>query len=171
MAYELVERCKKVDGGLPPAVLNRMWTNVALDFFVGLIPFLGDLLDAAFRSNTKNVALLEKYLKEKYGPTDKAERDRSGLEAFADDVDPPPYIAHDSSNQHNYGTATMDGANGRHAAPAPGRSHTAQTQTQARTQPPTTTAQSQEGRGWFSFMGRGRQPDAENQQTTGSVRI
>lgn len=46
----------------PPAVLARMLGNVALDFAAGSIPLLGDLFDAGFKANLKNVALLQKSL-------------------------------------------------------------------------------------------------------------
>ena len=40
-----------------------MQINVLIDFVVGLIPFIGDLADAAYKCNTKNVVLLEKELR------------------------------------------------------------------------------------------------------------
>src|SRR5687767_2496107 len=45
--------------GAPPAVLWRMVANVAIDTAIGAIPVLGDLFDVAWKSNTKNVELLE----------------------------------------------------------------------------------------------------------------
>jgi hypothetical protein len=38
-----------------------MALNTLVDFVVGLIPFLGDLFDFAFKSNTRNVALFRRY--------------------------------------------------------------------------------------------------------------
>jgi amino acid transporter len=35
---------------------------VAIDTLLGAVPALGDLFDAAWKSNTKNVALLERHL-------------------------------------------------------------------------------------------------------------
>ncbi|KAI9887260.1 MAG: hypothetical protein M1823_000931 [Watsoniomyces obsoletus] len=64
MAIMVIATCKQVRGGLPPDVLHRMYRNVILDFLVGLVPFLGDIADMVFRANTRNVALLEKYLRE-----------------------------------------------------------------------------------------------------------
>lgn len=40
----------------------RMAANVGLDWLIGLIPLVGDLGDAAFRSNTRNVRLLQEHL-------------------------------------------------------------------------------------------------------------
>ncbi|MFD0916478.1 DUF4112 domain-containing protein [Pseudahrensia aquimaris] len=46
--------------GARKRVLARMTGNVAIDMFVGAIPLVGDLFDFAFRSNTKNLALLKR---------------------------------------------------------------------------------------------------------------
>ncbi|MEO8090523.1 MAG: DUF4112 domain-containing protein [Gemmatimonadales bacterium] len=50
--------------GAPRSVVTRMIANVALDTVVGWIPVLGDLFDAAWKSNLKNVALLEHHLQQ-----------------------------------------------------------------------------------------------------------
>ena len=46
---------------VPKSVAVRMMANVLLDIAVGSIPFLGDLFDAGFKANTRNVKLLEPY--------------------------------------------------------------------------------------------------------------
>jgi len=46
--------------GASRPVLLRMVGNVVVDTVIGAIPVLGDLFDVAFRSNTRNVALLER---------------------------------------------------------------------------------------------------------------
>jgi Domain of unknown function (DUF4112) len=46
---------------LPKVVLLRMALNIALNTLVGTIPFVGDLFSIWFRSNVKNVQLLERY--------------------------------------------------------------------------------------------------------------
>lgn len=48
--------------GAPPSILARMAANAALDALVGSIPLLGDLFDVGWRANTRNVALLERWL-------------------------------------------------------------------------------------------------------------
>lgn len=48
--------------GAPASVLARMSGNIALDAVVGAIPFLGDLLDVAVKSNRRNARLLNEYL-------------------------------------------------------------------------------------------------------------
>jgi hypothetical protein len=45
--------------GVPPIIVLRMVLNVAIDSLIGAIPFLGDVFDFAYRSNEKNLALLE----------------------------------------------------------------------------------------------------------------
>jgi hypothetical protein len=47
--------------GLPRHVLARMVANVAIDTVGGSVPILGDLFDVAWKSNTKNLALLEQF--------------------------------------------------------------------------------------------------------------
>jgi hypothetical protein len=44
--------------GLPKDKLARMLTNVGIDFVGGAVPLLGDLFDAYFKSNKRNVALV-----------------------------------------------------------------------------------------------------------------
>lgn len=48
--------------GASKATLGRMVGNVALDTIVGQVPLLGDLFDAGWKSNTRNLALLEAHL-------------------------------------------------------------------------------------------------------------
>ena len=40
----------------------RMLANIAIDTFVGSIPILGDLFDAGWKSNNRNVALIERHM-------------------------------------------------------------------------------------------------------------
>ena len=42
-----------------------MYTNLAIDFGVGLIPVVGDFADAWFKCNTRNNLLLERFLRER----------------------------------------------------------------------------------------------------------
>ncbi|WP_224814512.1 DUF4112 domain-containing protein [Hasllibacter sp. MH4015] len=48
--------------------LARMGGNVALDTLIGGIPVLGDLFDAAFKANRRNVALVRAHV-ERQNPT------------------------------------------------------------------------------------------------------
>jgi hypothetical protein len=48
--------------GAPRSVLARMVMNVAIDSIVGAVPILGDLFDIGWKSNTRNMDLLERYV-------------------------------------------------------------------------------------------------------------
>lgn len=50
--------------GVSRAVLLRMAGNVAIEALVGVIPIVGDLFDAGFKSNVRNVRLLNGFLEE-----------------------------------------------------------------------------------------------------------
>ncbi len=41
--------------------LLRMAGNIAVDALAGLVPLVGDIVDAAFKANLRNVALLERH--------------------------------------------------------------------------------------------------------------
>ena len=58
-AYIVVEAARM---GLPREVLGQMVANILLDSFAGTIPVLGDLFDVGWKSNVKNIELLEKHL-------------------------------------------------------------------------------------------------------------
>ena len=45
---------------VPKITLLRMGLNIALDYIVGSLPLVGDVADAWWKSNTKNVELLRK---------------------------------------------------------------------------------------------------------------
>ncbi len=47
--------------GVPRVVLARMLLNIAVDVGVGMLPVFGDLFDLLWRSNTRNLALLERH--------------------------------------------------------------------------------------------------------------
>jgi len=46
--------------GVPKVTLLRMGMNLGIDYLVGSLPFVGDVFDAWWKSNQKNVALLSK---------------------------------------------------------------------------------------------------------------
>ena len=47
--------------GLPRHVLMRMVANVAIDTVGGTVPIIGDLFDVAWKSNSRNLQLLEQF--------------------------------------------------------------------------------------------------------------
>ena len=48
--------------GAPRSVIVRMLGNVAIDTVAGAMPVVGDLFDAGWKSNTRNLALLERHI-------------------------------------------------------------------------------------------------------------
>jgi hypothetical protein len=48
--------------GAPRSILARMAFSVALEGLVGMIPLAGDVFDAAFKANQRNVRLLNAWL-------------------------------------------------------------------------------------------------------------
>jgi hypothetical protein len=53
--------------GLGKVVQSRMLGNLVLDWTVGTIPVAGDVFDAVFKSNMKNLKLLERALEKRKG--------------------------------------------------------------------------------------------------------
>lgn len=58
-AYVVLEAARL---GASPATLVRMLLNVGVEAVAGSVPFAGDLFDAAWKANVKNVALLRREL-------------------------------------------------------------------------------------------------------------
>ena len=59
--------------GVPTPVLVRMLANIAVDVLGGLLPGIGDFFDLLWRSNSRNLALLERHqdeLEPRARPTD-----------------------------------------------------------------------------------------------------
>ena len=52
---------RSIQYGLPKLVVGRMVFNIAIDYFIGSIPLIGDLFDFAFKSTKKNVSLLNRF--------------------------------------------------------------------------------------------------------------
>jgi hypothetical protein len=59
--------------GAPLSVMFRMGVNIAVDTIVGAVPLLGDLFDAGFKANRRNVDLLQRYV-DQPGPTQRGSR-------------------------------------------------------------------------------------------------
>jgi hypothetical protein len=113
LALLLVRKTRKLDGGINQGLLIRMMINIAIDFLVGLVPFIGDLADAAFKCNTKNLRLLEEHLDAKYKPSElrRDDRDFAGVDkekrksnrksGIYMPNDPPPATAFDDSDMED----------------------------------------------------------------------
>ena len=168
IALLLVRGCMKVKGGLPVGILIQMLINVALDFLIGLVPFLGDLADAYFKANTKNCRLLEEHLDKLYKPDNlRAVKDRSGKR------NPPATAFEDFSDEEDDRRAflqeTRPHTDGAHDVRQPA---------------PTANTGAKKSGGWFNFGGNsnrrpqdlesgnaaGRAPLDDNSMETGTLR-
>lgn len=47
--------------GMPRALVAQMVKNSAIDFGLGFVPFIGDLIDVFYKANQKNVRLMERW--------------------------------------------------------------------------------------------------------------
>lgn len=48
--------------GVPAWVYGRMAWNMAIDYIVGIVPYIGIVFDVFFRSNIRNYAMLERFI-------------------------------------------------------------------------------------------------------------
>jgi hypothetical protein len=55
LVYEAMRR------GVPARVLARMGLNIAIEAAVGVVPLLGDIFDAAWQANQRNLRLVERH--------------------------------------------------------------------------------------------------------------
>ena len=46
---------------MPSALVAQMVKNSAIDFGLGFVPFIGDIVDVFYKANQKNVRLMEKW--------------------------------------------------------------------------------------------------------------
>lgn len=170
----LVRQAMKVEGGLDTTIQLRMMINIALDFAVGLVPFAGDLVDAVFKCNTRNVRLLEKHLDKKYKPKggadeefqrnstleDRRRRAQNRKSGIYHPQDLPPATAFEDFDDEGDQLPTntrVPATSGPNPAAAPA--------------PPAEPRAGRGSWGWFS-SGRGRRDDVEmapNGQQTGVV--
>ncbi|KAI4848456.1 hypothetical protein E4T44_03926 [Aureobasidium sp. EXF-8845] len=167
IALLLVRGCMKVKGGLPMGILIQMLINVAIDFFIGLIPFLGDIADAYFKANTKNCRLLEEHLDTLYKPDNlRAVKDRSGKR------NPPATAFEDFSDEEDDRRAFLQET----------RPHTDGAH-EVRQPAPSADPRAKKSGGWFNFGGNtrpaqdlesganaGRATRVDNSMETGTLR-
>ncbi|PHH77200.1 hypothetical protein CDD80_816 [Ophiocordyceps camponoti-rufipedis] len=156
MALMVFKTCCQIDGGLPSSLKVQMILNVAFDFAIGLVPFLGDLADAVFKANTRNCLLLEQHLREK----GKKEIRKSGL----------PLPAVDPSSAEEYDKTALDISPSetpprRPSAATPSRMEHVESRPSAPAE-----SQGRKGRGWFSWnKSRPRPHDVETGEGAGRV--
>ncbi|KAF2161329.1 hypothetical protein M409DRAFT_59322 [Zasmidium cellare ATCC 36951] len=175
-ALLVMKKAMQVEGGLDNSIKLRMLINIALDFIVGLVPLIGDLADAAFKCNTKNLRLLEVTLDKKYKPrnlhpderdlvgVDKEKRRQNRQSGIYAPQDPPPATAFEdfSDEEEERIRAAERQASGRVQEPRPTRA----------------PEDRRGGGGWFSSVKQGsrREQRPQNEmrearrQETGQVR-
>lgn len=49
--------------GIHPMVLMHMGYNVFIDWLIGLVPFVGDMFDVAWKANRKNVDIIKERMR------------------------------------------------------------------------------------------------------------
>lgn len=164
-ALLLLKKAMKVEGGLDNSIKLRMLINIALDFIVGLVPFIGDLADAAFKCNTKNLRLLEVTLDKKYKPRDLSpdERDLVGVDkekrrqnrksGIYMPQDPPPATAFEEFSDEEEE-----------------RLRTAERQASGRVQQPRPTRAPEDRRGGGGWFSSAKQGSRREQRTNTEMR-
>ena len=124
MAMMVVRSAQKVSGGLDSGVQARMYSNITIDFVLGLVPFLGDVADAVFRANTKNAALLEEMLMKRVRAAEKGEKTERGRRGHGSGhVDEPSEIVPGQPYRpdDDFDTRRLEGTGTEPAVPEPAR--------------------------------------------------
>lgn len=63
--------------GMPKALVAQMVKNSAIDFGLGFIPFVGDIVDVFYKANQKNVRIMERWwVSENKGNVDAATKEK-----------------------------------------------------------------------------------------------
>ncbi|KAJ2568767.1 molecular chaperone [Coemansia sp. RSA 1813] len=65
VASLMLVACIRGHFDLPASIVTQMFINVAIDFAVGLVPILGDIVDMMFKANMRNYNLAKQYVEEK----------------------------------------------------------------------------------------------------------
>jgi hypothetical protein len=60
LSVYIVEEARRL--GAPPPLLRKMRVNILIDLVAGTVPIAGDLFDAGWKANSRNLALLEEFL-------------------------------------------------------------------------------------------------------------
>jgi len=75
IAYVIYSKCKKVNGGLDRKTKAKMKGWIVANGLIGLVPIVGDLIDASMKANARNCRILEEFLDNKYKPKQLAEQE------------------------------------------------------------------------------------------------
>lgn len=63
--------------GMPKTLVAQMVKNSAIDFGLGFIPFIGDIVDVFYKANQKNVRIMERWwITENKGSVDAATQEK-----------------------------------------------------------------------------------------------
>ncbi len=100
MAMMVVRTARQVEGDLPVQVYTWMYVLVIIDFIAGLVPFVGDIADAAILANTRNAVALEDYLRKK------GKKNLRASKLPVPDVDPSDPVEFDRFNSESPGRAS-----------------------------------------------------------------
>lgn len=65
LSLKLIKLAQNIDGGLPVTVQSKMMGNISIDFMLGLVPVLGMVAGAIYKSNSRNSLILEHYLRDR----------------------------------------------------------------------------------------------------------
>lgn len=65
--------------GMPLFIIGQMVVNMVIEGIVGVVPFFGDIFDFIFKSNRRNVKLMQRYLED---PKETSERSASSVIGF-----------------------------------------------------------------------------------------
>lgn len=165
----------QIEGGLPFIVKFQMILNIAFDFAIGLAPFVGDLVDAMFKANTRNAVLLEQHLRERgqknlkkgnlpipdVDPSDAREFDRHHREERRDHRDGHARDdAHDRRDRHDrHGESPSYNTQGTTSSQQAGVTGTSHAHADAAPAAPE-EARVRESSGWFG-RGKKRPEDLE----------
>lgn len=61
-SLSILMNSRSIDGGLPLDIQLLFLFNIAVDFFLSLLPIVGDLIEMGYKANLRNFLLLEKHL-------------------------------------------------------------------------------------------------------------
>lgn len=172
LALMLYWRMTRVECKLGFGTHLQMLINIAFDFIIGFIPLLGDIMDAMYKANSKNVRLLEQRLDEIYKPKLDKESKKRHRRSMLDAYTPAGTVLEEFSDnegdlqrlaQYDEDGRPING-DGVHERYEPRRPEQARHSHEKRGgyPPDRQPSQKQPSRGWFSGGSRReREPDLE----------
>ncbi|PKI83340.1 hypothetical protein MVES_002786 [Malassezia vespertilionis] len=83
----IIKKCKQVDN-IPSSLINQMLANNSVSIGLGLVPIVGDIGLAVWKTNWRNASLFEKYMRER--AAENLRNQASGTNAGTPAVPPRP---------------------------------------------------------------------------------